>query len=170
MILFVHFRQESLLALVDAQRHVDLIHSMSYDQGGAQHSPRYITANMEGQSDVIFYRELAEKTIRQARAAGLPMEKLTLGVPFYGRYPGFLVNNCVKFSLLFDLVYLLVDCLQLLCIFRDSDRGDWVTYEDLIQQHNDLLPEDDSVVKVVMEKGDVKERKIIGFNGEGILG
>ena len=46
MILFVHLRQESLLALVDAQRHVDLIHSMSYDQGGAQHSPRYIPANM----------------------------------------------------------------------------------------------------------------------------
>ena len=33
-------RQESLLALVDAVSHVDLIHSMSYDQGGAQHSPR----------------------------------------------------------------------------------------------------------------------------------
>jgi len=113
-------RQESLLTLVDAHRHVDLLHSMSYDQGGAQHSPR----------------ELAEKTITQARTAGLPLEKLTLGVPFYG---------------------------------RDSDRGDWVTYEDLIQQHSDLLPEDDSVVKVVMEKGDLKERKIIGFNGEETL-
>jgi len=113
-------RQESLLTLVDAHRHVDLLHSMSYDQGGAQHSPR----------------ELAEKTIKQARTAGLPLEKLTLGVPFYG---------------------------------RDSARGDWVTYEDLIQQHNDLLPEDDSVVKVVMEKGDLKERKIIGFNGEETL-
>ena len=44
-----------------------------------------------------------------------------------------------------------------------------MTYEDLIQQHNDLLPEDDSVVKVVMEKGDLKERKIIGFNGEVII-
>ena len=41
-----------------------------------------------------------------------------------------------------------------------------MTYEDLIQQYSDLLPEDDSVVKVVMEKGDLKERKIIGFNGE----
>ena len=84
---------------------------------------------------------------------------------------GIMVNNCEKKNLLvFGVVYLLVDCLQLLCIFRDSDRGDWVTYEDLIQQHNDLLPEDDSVVKVVMEKGDVKERKIIGFNGEVIMG
>ena len=36
------FRQESLLTLVDAHRHVDLLHSMSYDQGGAQHSPRYL--------------------------------------------------------------------------------------------------------------------------------
>ena len=79
---------------------------------------------------------------------------------------GTMVNNCEKKLLVFGVVYLLVDCLQLLCIFRDSDRGDWVTYEDLIQQHNDLLPEDDSVVKVVMEKGDLKERKIIGFNGE----
>jgi len=113
-------RQESLLTLVDAHLYADLIHSMSYDQGGAQHSPR----------------ELAEKTIKQARTAGLPLEKLTLGVPFYG---------------------------------RDSNRGDWVTYEDLIQQHDDLLPEDDSVVKVVMEKGDLKERKIIGFNGEETL-
>jgi len=113
-------RQESLLALVDAVSHVDLIHSMSYDQGGAQHSPR----------------ELAEKTINQARAAGLPLNKLTLGVPFYG---------------------------------RDSGRGDWVTYEDLIQNHQDLLPEDDSVVKVVMDKGELKERLIIGFNGQETL-
>ena len=55
MILFVHFRQESLLALVDAQRHVDLIHSMSYDQGGAQHSPRYIPANMLRRGRVMSY-------------------------------------------------------------------------------------------------------------------
>ena len=49
---------------------------------------------------------------------------------------------------------------------RDSGRGDWVTYEDLIQNHQDLLPEDDSVVKVVMDKGELKERLIIGFNGQ----
>ena len=49
---------------------------------------------------------------------------------------------------------------------RGSGRGDWVTYEDLIQNHQDLLPEDDSVVKVVMDKGELKERLIIGFNGQ----
>ena len=69
--------------LVDAHRHVDLLHSMSYDQGGAQHSPRYL--HFEKWQRQIFDRELAEKTIKQARAAGLPLEKLTLGVPFYGR-------------------------------------------------------------------------------------
>ena len=52
---------------------------------------------------------------------------------------------------------------------RDSGRGDWVTYEDLIQNHQDLLPEDDSVVKVVMDKGELKERLIIGFNGQVTL-
>ena len=35
---------------------------------------------------LFFDRELAEKTIKQARTAGLPLEKLTLGVPFYGRW------------------------------------------------------------------------------------
>lgn len=112
-------RQESLLALVGAPQHVSLLHSMSYDQGGAQHSPR----------------ELAEKTIAQARKAGLPLDKVTLGLPFYG---------------------------------RDSNRGDWVTYEDLVQRH-ELVPEDDTVMKVVMEEGVVKERMQIGFNGPETL-
>ena len=71
------------MTLVDAHRHVDLLHSMSYDQGGAQHSSRYFHFK---ELLKVFDRELAEKTIKQARTAGLPLEKLTLGVPFYGRW------------------------------------------------------------------------------------
>lgn len=62
-------KQENLIRLVKADEDVDLIHSMSYDQGGPNHSPR----------------ELASRTIKQAQSAGLPMNKLCLGVPFYGR-------------------------------------------------------------------------------------
>ena len=36
-------RQEHLLHLVEATQHVHLFHSMSYDQGGAQHSPRSVS-------------------------------------------------------------------------------------------------------------------------------
>ena len=48
---------------------VDLMFSMSYDQGAPQHSSR----------------ELAKQTLKQADNANLVMSKLCLGVPFYGR-------------------------------------------------------------------------------------
>eukprot|EP00092_Neocalanus_flemingeri_P002693 GFUD01002883.1.p1 GENE.GFUD01002883.1~~GFUD01002883.1.p1 ORF type:complete len:354 (+),score=133.72 GFUD01002883.1:52-1113(+) len=104
-------KQEKLINLVGASDHVDLLHSMSYDQGGPNHSPR----------------ELAAKTVKQADIAGLPLAKLCLGVPFYGR------NNNVE--------------------------GDWVTYEDLVQQH-ELSGKEDTVNK---------DGVGVGFNGKQTL-
>ena len=64
-------RQEALLAAGGAAAHVDLMHAMTYDAGGAGgHSPM----------------SLAETAIRYAAAAQLPLGKLTLGLPFYGRH------------------------------------------------------------------------------------
>jgi len=105
-------KQEKLIHLVGLDDLVDLIHSMSYDQGGPNHSPR----------------ELAVKTIKQAEIAGLPMEKLCLGLPFYGR--------------------------------KNSVEGDWITYEDLVQQHK-LSGKEDTVIN--------KDGVGVGFNGKQTL-
>jgi len=105
-------KQEKLLHLVGADEQVDLLHSMSYDQGGANHSPR----------------ELAARTINQADIADLPLSKLCLGVPFYGR--------------------------------KASVEGDWVTYEDLVQEHK-LSGKEDVVTK---------DGVGVGFNGKQTLG
>jgi len=105
-------KQEMLLHLVGADEHVDLIHSMSYDQGGANHSPR----------------ELATKTINQADIASLPLSKLCLGVPFYGR--------------------------------KATVEGDWVTYEDLVQEQKLTGKEDIAT----------KDGVGVGFNGQQTLG
>jgi len=107
-------KQEKLLHLVGVDEKVDLLHSMSYDQGGANHSPR----------------ELALKTISQAESAGLPLDKLCLGVPFYGRMA--------------------------------TVEGDWVTYEDLVQQHK-LTGNEDTVTNKDTGTG-------VGFNGKQTLG
>jgi len=107
-------KQEKLLHLVGVDEHVDLLHSMSYDQGGANHSPR----------------ELAAKTLNQADIAGLPLSKLCLGVPFYGR--------------------------------KASVEGDWVTYEDLVQEHK-LSGKEDVVTNT-------KDGVGVGFNGKQTLG
>ncbi len=62
-------RQEQLLARLGVADSVNLMHAMSYDASGPQHSTF----------------ELAQKTIDNAAAAGLPMSKVSVGVPFYGR-------------------------------------------------------------------------------------
>ena len=62
-------RQERLIHLFGLDEEVDLMFSMSYDQGAPQHSSR----------------ELAKQTLKQADNANLVMSKLCLGVPFYGR-------------------------------------------------------------------------------------
>jgi GH18 family chitinase len=62
-------RQEQLLARLGVADSVELMHAMSYDAGGAHHSTF----------------ELAEKTIDNAEAAGLPLSKVSVGLPFYGR-------------------------------------------------------------------------------------
>jgi len=105
-------KQEKLIHLVGADVQVDLLHSMSYDQGGPNHSPK----------------ELAVKTVKQADLAGLPLGKLCLGLPFYGR--------------------------------KATVEGDWVTYEDLVQQH-EMSGKEDTVTK---------EGVGVGFNGKQTLG
>lgn len=62
-------RQEQLLKEYGIDQHVDLMHMMSYDAGGAQHSSW----------------ELGKKSVDQG-AEVLPAAKLTMGVPFYGRH------------------------------------------------------------------------------------
>ena len=62
-------RQERLMHLFGLDEEVDLMFSMSYDQGAPQHSSR----------------DLARQTLKQADNANLVMRKLCLGVPFYGR-------------------------------------------------------------------------------------
>jgi len=104
-------KQEKLIHLVGIDDHIDLIHSMSYDQGGPNHSPR----------------DLATRTIKQAEVAGLPLVKLCLGLPFYGR--------------------------------KANVEGDWVTYEDLVQEH-DLTGKEDTVSKNGVG---------VGFNGRKTL-
>jgi len=104
-------KQEKLIHLVGIDEQVDLLHSMSYDQGGPNHSPK----------------DLAVRTIKQADIAGIPLAKLCLGLPFYGR--------------------------------KDNVEGDWVTFEDLVQQH-ELTGKEDTVSK---------DGVGVGFNGKQTL-
>ena len=62
-------RQEGYLAARGLHHSADLLHAMSYDASGPQHSPM----------------SLAEATVAGAAAAGLA-QKVTLGLPFYGRH------------------------------------------------------------------------------------
>merc|ERR1711904_126976 len=62
-------RQEQLIKKYHLDRYADLLHMMSYDQGGEQHSSY----------------SLGTKSVDQGLAI-LPAEKLTMGVPFYGRH------------------------------------------------------------------------------------
>ena len=62
-------RQERELAARRLDESADLLHAMTYDARGAQHSPM----------------SLAEDALRFAREAGLRLAKVTLGLPFYGR-------------------------------------------------------------------------------------
>ena len=90
-------RQERLMQLFGLDEQADLIYSMSYDQSGPNHSSR----------------SFAKQTVAQAKDAKLKMNKLCVGVPFYG---------------------------------RDNRGGDWVTYEDLVQDYT-LTGKEDEVTK-----------------------
>jgi len=61
-------KQEKLLYKFGFHKHVDYMHSMSYDQKGRQHSSM----------------DFAKKVIYQGKKK-LPSQLLTLGLPFYGR-------------------------------------------------------------------------------------
>lgn len=62
-------KQEAALVAGRFAEQIDFFHAMTYDAKGAQHSPM----------------DLALRAIDGAEAAGLPLSKVTLGVPFYGR-------------------------------------------------------------------------------------
>ena len=62
-------RQEAELKARGLDGAADLLHAMTYDARGAQHSPL----------------SLAADAVRFARSAGLQLSKVTLGLPFYGR-------------------------------------------------------------------------------------
>lgn len=62
-------KQEAYLKDLGIADDADLLHMMTYDQNQPQHSSV----------------EFAQRAMKAGVAAGLPPEKLTLGVPFYGR-------------------------------------------------------------------------------------
>ncbi|CAE8646563.1 unnamed protein product, partial [Polarella glacialis] len=62
-------RQEQLFKQYNLDEHADLLHMMSYDAGGEQHSSL----------------ELGQKSADQGSKI-LPAHQLTMGVPFYGRH------------------------------------------------------------------------------------
>eukprot|EP00927_Polykrikos_kofoidii_P082278 TRINITY_DN8139_c0_g1_i1.p1 TRINITY_DN8139_c0_g1~~TRINITY_DN8139_c0_g1_i1.p1 ORF type:complete len:388 (+),score=37.46 TRINITY_DN8139_c0_g1_i1:152-1315(+) len=62
-------RQEQLIKKYRLDERADLLHMMSYDQSGKSHSSL----------------EFGKKAVDQGRAI-LPAERLTMGVPFYGRH------------------------------------------------------------------------------------
>jgi len=62
-------RQEAELKARGLDASADLLHAMTYDAPGAQHSPV----------------SLAETAVRLARGASLRLDRVTLGLPFYGR-------------------------------------------------------------------------------------
>jgi GH18 family chitinase len=62
-------RQEQLLGQYGLMDVVDYAHTMAYDAPGPNHSPI----------------ALAHQVIHNARTHSLPLHKITLGVPFYGR-------------------------------------------------------------------------------------
>mgnify|MGYP006162824519 FL=1 len=67
-------KQEALFNALGALEHVDLLHMMSYDQGGAHHS------------SLEFGRTSVAQGIAAFGAAGA--RQLTIGLPFYGRTRG----------------------------------------------------------------------------------
>ena len=79
-------RQEESLHRHGLAAHIDLFHSMAYDASSSRNAAASVDdpEGLNGHSSL----ELARKTIAQYSASGLPLSKLTLGVPFYGRHSG----------------------------------------------------------------------------------
>lgn len=106
-------RQEQLLLSHGLPDSLDLMHAMAYD------------ANEAGGHSTL---ELAERAMDGAARAGLPLHKVTLGLPFYG---------------------------------RDRSKGDWTTYEDIVQQAHPLDPARDSVL--------LPDGRTTAFNGRATI-
>ena len=118
-------KQEMLLKQGGAHLYCDLLHMMSYDQPGAQHSSM----------------EFGKKSV-QLGLDHLPPKQLTLGLPFYGRH---------------------------------SATGDWVTYEDIVQQNQlvgKALQKLDSVPVLQKEGAQIgtPSGHSMGFNGFKTIG
>ena len=69
-------RQEQILVAIGAPGLVDFLHIMAYDQHSDAQNPSHSTL------------DFAQKVVTQGKELRLPAEKLTLGVPFYGRHSG----------------------------------------------------------------------------------
>lgn len=67
-------RQEKTLVTIGAPGLVDFLHIMAYDQHSDANTPSHSSY------------EFAQKVVQQGKDLLLPSEKLTLGVPFYGRH------------------------------------------------------------------------------------
>jgi len=67
-------RQEQILVAIGAPGLVDFLHIMAYDQHSDANTPSHSSY------------EFAMKVVQQGKNLLLPPEKLTLGVPFYGRH------------------------------------------------------------------------------------
>ena len=67
-------RQEQILVAIGATGFVDFLHIMAYDQHSDANSPSHSSY------------EFAQKVVTQGKELQVPVEKLTLGVPFYGRH------------------------------------------------------------------------------------
>ncbi len=105
-------RQERWLSTGGAVSFVDYFHMMTYDQTGAIHSTY----------------DFAIKSIKAAIDLGLPPNKLTVGLPFYG---------------------------------RNSQSGDWTTYEDILLKYDDFIGEEVDIVPAFDS-----ETAFIGFNNK----
>ena len=103
-------RQEKLIKFFEMEKYVDYFHMMAYDQHGEQHSSF----------------EFAMKSVDLGTQRGLPLSKMTLGLPFYGR----------------------------------DVKGDWTTYEDMLQRYSPLFPGDDIVGTIGYNSVETIKRKV----------
>jgi GH18 family chitinase len=79
-------KQERLLHATGVDTVADYLHIMAYDQPVSASALTPASINSEPGAKTHSSMTLAEQSIRQAADSGLPMHKVTLGLPFYGRH------------------------------------------------------------------------------------